>query len=1190
MKRMGHILSTGSLAAACLLMAAYPLLSQDSGAAGWLRVYGVKAENRAVLDGPSFMAGYLVGTAVVPAGDGNYLVAGYVKAYEGHPVELAVLKINPAGNIVWYREYGPAEGRTPEKPAVPSNQCGWASLAALDDGGALVAFGAVLLRIDRDGKPAWALEFLTSPRPSEGGRGRLILKNVSALGGSGFAVAGVYTPPAHSVRPASIFAARVGQDGMVVWSRGYPALRPSERPSFLVKPSGHWILGSEPETIAGVDPKTGEAAWARQVVDQPFQRGPKERPDIGTLQNYRTLGLAPNGDILFSGVYDLSWKTYTAPGILIARLMPDANGVRWTTRVHGHYHGGAGAVNAIKTAGDAIYLAGTSTDFGAFDPLMNNNIVAAKMNGGGGLEWIRSIGKKKRSLAKSEYCNEMANDLALTPDGGLILAGAANSFAHPDPGFHKVERWAHMPYDLALARFTPAGGIANLPLGRYPRIFNAEDPGDPKKVDVVHPPLAVRTVEPASDLLAIEMNPVSYKTWTGEIQTQVTTSRTGPGAQDGLTPVADFKLLPPPSEGNPRVLFDASASKGSAGASILGYEWTFGDGKTGTGVKPWHQYPSAGTWTVGLTAIDGKGREASVSKLIVVGNIVRGQGIPPAFAPKTKADYTIEILTGDVQDAGTDANVFVALYGAEDANGRRDASGDMGLSSEYETSKAADPFERGEKKTFLIKDQWRLDDVDHMILRHDNRGDKPGWYVRGVKITDSTTKKEWVFVPEQWLADDEGPDRRTWGKFSPVPPYPAGVLLKGEPSAHGLTAASDNIVILEDGLTEFYITACERGKTTRIFSSSGVLLGSRSTGGSGPIVFPYIRKDEWGVKCETSKVAKPESFRVRVGDDETLVWVFPKAWKGYEKEARRIALLYPLRTRAAVFDYPSKSKSFLQGQTDDFSLKQALLPILDYGAAALGIFGNIPDERLNWYLERNTEQYARYKALKVAAKILNMAENDLRPVVSQFFAIMDTLWKAKNWAERLPDVIGLSADAPNANALLEHLTGNDQTYNQIINVFAGLKTKFNALTAAVDANNPSAARSLVEDLRAIAVGPDPKSESDASHLIDYGDYGITRVGSGAGGDYPLSLLLILEFNAMKGWRDGGHLFLKDAWSKERSGMRLTIKNYEPPWSPAEATSMALTTFAPIIENIANIASIFIDTALCVDDKDPQWIN
>ncbi|MCJ7589387.1 MAG: PKD domain-containing protein [Candidatus Aminicenantes bacterium] len=1176
------------------VLAALSLLSpaaggQDSGQAGWLRVYGVKAEEMQVLKGTPFMAGYLVGTSVAAAADGNFLVAGYVKAYTDHPVDLAVLKIDPAGTILWYKEYAPPKGRAPGGPTFPRDQCGWAVLTPLNDSGALVAFGSVVLHIDKNGRPLEGLELRPAGSAGAKGGSSFLLKNLISLGDRGFAVAGVYTPPSQAQKFASIFAARIDSAGKIVWAQNYPGLQPCEQPSLLVSPTGAWIIGSEPKAIAGINPKTGAVLWAWTVFHQPYQRGLKERPDIGRLLHYRSLGLASNGDIIFSGIYDLSWSTYSAPAALLARMNPDASGFKWIERVHSPAHGGFSAVNVVKAVGEDFYLVGTSTEFGSSDIYMNNNVLAAKMSGNGALQWIRSIGKKKLSTAESEYCNEMGNAAALTADGGLILAGASNSFAHPDPGFHMVVRWTEMHYDLVLARIAPGGGIANLPAGRYPRILSIADPGDPKKVDVVNLPMGVQRFDPESEELKVETNDPAYSALTGEIQTQITTSGTG-GLTDSLTPVADFKLLPPPSEGSPRVLFDATISKASEGATIKRYDWTFGDGKTGTSAKTWHQYANANSWTVGLTVVDSKGREASVTKQVVVGNVVRTKGIPPAFASGTKADYTIEVLTGDVEDAGTNANVFIALYGKEDANGQRYASGDMFLSPDYESPKSTDMFERGQTNSFLIKDQWSLDEVDHMILRHDNLPEKPGWYIQGVKITNSATKEEWVFVPDQWLADDEGPDNRTWGKFTPVEPYPAGILLKGKTTSHGLSAASDNIVILEDGLTEFYFTTCEKGWFTQVFYSSGVLLGSGSTDGSGPIVFPYLKKEQWGVKCETSKVAKPESFKVKIGDKETLVWVFPKDWKGYEKEARRIALLYPLRNQTSVFGYADKAKSFLLAQIDAWTLESALLPILDYGMAALGIFGDIPDERLSWYLESNTEKYTQYKVLKVAAKLLNIVETDLKPIVSEFFSLIDTLWKAQNWAERLPDVIGISANDVNANDLLKQLANNGQNFNQFIYVFTGLKTKFDALVTAVGANNPSTARSLIEDLRDIAVGTQPKSESQASHLINYGDYGISRFGSDTAHDYPLSLLIVLELNNIRGWRDGGHPYLNSAWSKERSDMRKTLKYYEPPWNPVDATRQALSSYAPIIENIANIASIFIDTALCVDDKDPQWMN
>ena len=44
--------------------------------------------------------------------------------------------------------------------------------------------------------------------------------------------------------------------------------------------------------------------------------------------------------------------------------------------------------------------------------------------------------------------------------------------------------------------------------------------------------------------------------------------------------------------------FDASTSSDSDG-SITAYNWTFGDGATGTGVAPQHTYTSAGSYTSG---------------------------------------------------------------------------------------------------------------------------------------------------------------------------------------------------------------------------------------------------------------------------------------------------------------------------------------------------------------------------------------------------------------------------------------------------------------------------------------------------------------------------------------------------------------------------------------------------------------
>ncbi|MEM2151341.1 MAG: PKD domain-containing protein, partial [Candidatus Bathyarchaeia archaeon] len=64
------------------------------------------------------------------------------------------------------------------------------------------------------------------------------------------------------------------------------------------------------------------------------------------------------------------------------------------------------------------------------------------------------------------------------------------------------------------------------------------------------------------------------------------------------------------------VLFDASASTDNIG--MISYEWDFGDGESGTGVKVTHIYKKAGTYTVTLTVKDHAGNAGIHSVTVTV--------------------------------------------------------------------------------------------------------------------------------------------------------------------------------------------------------------------------------------------------------------------------------------------------------------------------------------------------------------------------------------------------------------------------------------------------------------------------------------------------------------------------------------------------------------------------------------------
>jgi hypothetical protein len=75
---------------------------------------------------------------------------------------------------------------------------------------------------------------------------------------------------------------------------------------------------------------------------------------------------------------------------------------------------------------------------------------------------------------------------------------------------------------------------------------------------------------------------------------------------------------------NVPVTFDGSASYDSDETNVIvSYDWTFGDGATGTGMAPQHTYTVAGTYTVTLTVTDDEGQTNTNSTTAVIsGNAV----------------------------------------------------------------------------------------------------------------------------------------------------------------------------------------------------------------------------------------------------------------------------------------------------------------------------------------------------------------------------------------------------------------------------------------------------------------------------------------------------------------------------------------------------------------------------------------
>jgi hypothetical protein len=73
------------------------------------------------------------------------------------------------------------------------------------------------------------------------------------------------------------------------------------------------------------------------------------------------------------------------------------------------------------------------------------------------------------------------------------------------------------------------------------------------------------------------------------------------------------------TEGSAFTLLDASKSTDADGDALT-YEWNFGDGTTGTGMRPAKRYADNGRYTVTLTVTDGYGAKGTASTTVKVDN------------------------------------------------------------------------------------------------------------------------------------------------------------------------------------------------------------------------------------------------------------------------------------------------------------------------------------------------------------------------------------------------------------------------------------------------------------------------------------------------------------------------------------------------------------------------------------------
>ncbi|ELW69334.1 Lipoxygenase homology domain-containing protein 1 [Tupaia chinensis] len=107
--------------------------------------------------------------------------------------------------------------------------------------------------------------------------------------------------------------------------------------------------------------------------------------------------------------------------------------------------------------------------------------------------------------------------------------------------------------------------------------------------------------------------------------------------------------------------------------------------------------------------------------------------------------FSVTVKTGDKKNAGTDANVFITLFGTQDNTG-------ITLLKSSKTN--SDKFERDSIEIFTVE-TLDLGDLWKVRIGHDNSGKAPGWFVDWIEVDAPSLGKCMTFTCGRWLAKNE---------------------------------------------------------------------------------------------------------------------------------------------------------------------------------------------------------------------------------------------------------------------------------------------------------------------------------------------------------------------------------------------------------------------------------------------------
>ena len=170
------------------------------------------------------------------------------------------------------------------------------------------------------------------------------------------------------------------------------------------------------------------------------------------------------------------------------------------------------------------------------------------------------------------------------------------------------------------------------------------------------------------------------------------------------------------------------------------WEFPGGSPSASSDKNPQVTYQTPGTYEVRLTVKKGSLEDTKIES-----------GYIKVSSRLVETVYELKIKTGNRDDAGTDANIFAQIIGTK------------GNSAEvYLDNVGKNDFEKGSEGVYLITVPDEIGEIEQINIRHDNTGNKAGWFLDEAWVKNARTSKVWHFPCFRWLAtsSDDGKTSR----------------------------------------------------------------------------------------------------------------------------------------------------------------------------------------------------------------------------------------------------------------------------------------------------------------------------------------------------------------------------------------------------------------------------------------------